>query len=613
MNPYRKGFIDGLQPDPRLTVSEWAEKYRVLTTESSAEAGLWRNDRTPYLKAIMDELSPTSPVEQVKVIKGTQLGFSEAGINTILCYLDLYPSPILFIQPTETLMKGTSKRRITPSIRAIERLARKIKPGKTKNDLGEIYIKEVPGGTLTMGWSNSTASFRSFSARLVVLDDVDGFGGDFGEGNPLDLGKARTDAFSNRKIYINSTPTTEGHSAIEREYTDSDQREYFMPCPHCGKYIKFEWENFKLNGLVRRADGTYRIKKDVVYQCPECGGSIEEYQKTKMLRDGKWIAQNPGHPHAGFRLPSFYSPVGWLSWRQIALEYLRAYMYLKKGDASLMQVWQNTRNARPFKEVLKGVEIADAESRKEDYPAEVPDPVNVLVAGVDTQDNRFEVVTLGLTQDEQIYFIDYEVIPGDPASLATQEDLDAYLFDKEFKRANGAVMKIYAAGIDTGGHRTAEMYKYCQDRHLRKVFGLKGASTLNAPVVNKTFKMAVRQKGFVPYIIGTIALKDDFFQRLGIIEEGPRFVHFPNLEKFDDEFFKMLTAEQRDETGRYVAVRKRNEALDCTLYALVSLTILGADVKKLTSPILHIGERPSAPAKKKPRRRRKTRDYLDEF
>lgn len=611
-NPFRKGFLAGFEPDPRLTVSEWADRYRILTTESSAEAGRWRTSRTPYLKEIMDELSPTSPIEQVKVIKGTQLGFSEAALNTIFCYMDIYPCPILFLQPTETLMKGTSKRRITPSLRATPRLANKVKAGKSKGDLGEMFVKEVPGGTLTMGWSNSTASFRSFSARLVVMDDIDGFGGDFGEGDPISLGKARADAFPNRKIYINSTPTIEGKSMIEKEYADSDQREYFMSCPHCGKYIKFEWENFKLNGLVRRSDGTYRLKGEVTYVCPECGSEIEEYQKTKMMADGKWIPQNLGHPHAGFRLPSFYSPVGWLSWRKIALEYLRAYQHLKRGDHQLMQVWQNTRNARPFKEVLEGVTIEDTESRKEQYPAEVPNQVKILVAGVDTQDNRFEVVTLGLTETEEIFFIDYEIIPGDPASKATQADLDAYIFDKEFRRADGATMKIYASGVDTGGHRTAEMYTYCQERHLRRVFGLKGSNQLNAPVVNKTVKQALRQKGFTPYIVGTITLKDDFYQRLALVQEGPRYVHFPKLDKFDDEFFKMLTAEQRDETGRYVQIRKRNEAIDCTIYALVTLSILGADVKKLKNPIIHIGENP-VKKEEKPKPVRRNRSYLDEF
>ncbi len=171
-NPLITGLVKGFQPDPRLTVSEWADKYRILTSESSAEAGLWRTDRVPYLREVMDVMSPTSPIKQVKVIKGTQLGWSSAGDNIALCYLDYYPCPILYILPTETLAKGTSKRRLSPSIKAIPHLMDKVHKGKSKDDVGEVMTKSVAGGNLQLGWSQSTASFRSFSARVVILDDV---------------------------------------------------------------------------------------------------------------------------------------------------------------------------------------------------------------------------------------------------------------------------------------------------------------------------------------------------------------------------------------------------------------------------------------------------------
>jgi len=240
-NPIIHGINLGFKPDARLTVTEWSDKYRVLTSESSAEAGLWRTDRTPYLKEIMDELSPTSPTQQVKVIKGTQLGFSSIADNIAMCYLDFYPCPILYILPTETLAKGTSKRRITPSLRAIPHLAKKITGGKSKDDIGETFSKAVAGGNLSFGWSQSTASFRSFSARVVILDDCDGFGS-FGEGDVMELGKARADAFANKKIYINSTPTISGQSNIETEFEDSDQREYDVPCTECNTLFPLHWD-----------------------------------------------------------------------------------------------------------------------------------------------------------------------------------------------------------------------------------------------------------------------------------------------------------------------------------------------------------------------------------
>jgi phage terminase large subunit GpA-like protein len=148
-----------------------------------------------------------------------------------------------------------------------------------------MFTKNVAGGGVTLGWSNSTSSFRSFSARVVILDDVDGFG-EFGEGNVMTLAKARADAFSNKMIFINSTPTIEGNSNIEKEYEDSDQREYFMPCPECKELINFEWDRFEFEHK------DYDLVSEVKYSCMHCGTLIPEYKKSWMLKEengAKWM------------------------------------------------------------------------------------------------------------------------------------------------------------------------------------------------------------------------------------------------------------------------------------------------------------------------------------
>ncbi len=577
------GVNSGFTPDPRYTVTEWSEKYRVLTSESSAEAGLYRVSRTPYLKEIMDELSPTSPTQQVKFIKGTQIGASTVGDNIAMCYLDFYPCPILYILPTEGLAKGTSKRRLTPSIRAIPHLAKKIVGGKSKDDIGGMMTKEVAGGNLQLGWSNSTASFRSFSARVVILDDVDGFGS-FGEGSPMELGKARADAFANKKIYINSTPTIAGESNISVEFEDSDQREYFMPCPECRTPFPYRWEYFQYD-----TDSKGALLGDVTCVCPNCGSIIQEFQKTMMMSEGKWVAQNEGHIHKGYKLPSFYSPVGWLSWNQIAQEFIKAYRLMKKGDARLMQVWVNTRKAEVFEKQLDGVTITNPNERVEDYGCEVPEEVLILTCGVDTQDDRFELEVLGHGRNGETWSIDYKTIAGDPQFEETQKMLDDYLFGKVFTRKNGATMKISATGIDTGGHRTKALYAYCKARANQKVFAFKGANQITAPITNKK----VHQMPFnelTLFSIGVTAIKDDFYANLGITEKGANYCHFPNKPVYNDKYFKMLTAEKRDETGRYVKVRLRNEALDVRVYAIAVLAVMDILPNNLPYPVLYTGE-----------------------
>ncbi|MBF0296963.1 MAG: phage terminase large subunit family protein, partial [Magnetococcales bacterium] len=62
---YNEAFSQGLRPDPLLLVSQWADRHRVLSSVSSSEPGAWRTGRTPYLKEVMDCLSPSSPVERV--------------------------------------------------------------------------------------------------------------------------------------------------------------------------------------------------------------------------------------------------------------------------------------------------------------------------------------------------------------------------------------------------------------------------------------------------------------------------------------------------------------------------------------------------------------------
>ena len=584
MNPLTIGVQNGFKPDPRLTVTEWSDKYRILTSEASAEAGRWRTDRTPYLREIMDVMSPTSPVQQVKVIKGTQLGFSSIADNIAMCYLDFYPCPILYILPTETLAKGTSKRRITPSIRAIPHLAKKVLGGKSKADVGETFTKQVSGGNLTLGWSNSTASFRSFSARVVMLDDCDGFGS-FGEGDVIELGKARADAFANKKIYINSTPTMEGVSNIAPEFEDSDQCEYEMPCPECDKLMGFKWEYMQYE---RNEKG--HLIGDVTCTCPNCGTAVPEYKKTTMMAKGKWIPKNEGHHHKGYKLTSFYSPLGWLSWNEITREFIKAYKLMGDGDNRAMQVWVNTRNAEVWKNALDGVEISNPHERVEEYGAEVPNEVFVITCGIDTQDDRYELEVLGHGRNGETYSIDYKVIAGDPNFPETNRMLDEYL-DTEFTRVDGFTMKIIGSAVDTGGHRTKAVYDFCKPRqHTKHVFAIKGANQPNSPIVNKRYGGRNSNNELVLYMVGVNTIKDDFYANLSVAVEGANYCHFPNKDIYNDKYFKMLTAEKRDQKGKYVKVRLRNEALDVRVYALAVLGILGIDVNKLHKPFLHIGE-----------------------
>jgi len=614
INPYRIGFAEGLKPDPYMYIDEWADSFRKLPKGASAEAGQYRTERMPYLKDLMRALSPQSRYQQAKVIKGTQLGFSEVGLNVAMYYMDIVPASQLMVLPTETLTKKHSTKKLTPSLRDMPHLAKKIKMGKTKDDIGDMFEKIYPGGSLSLAWSFSAANFRSLSCRVFVADDIDGFPADVdGEGSPLALGKKRTDAFGTlRKIYINSTPTKEGESNIEPEFEESDQRHYYMPCPRCTpkdkelqtqeNMVLFEQENFSFDYDREK----YTLIGDVNFCCPHCGSLIKEYEKTWMMAEkngAKTIPHNPGHIHFGLRVPSYYSPVGFLSWNDIFTEKLAAKKLMKTGDIREMQTWVNTRDAKVWEEQVTTVDVDNLPGRKEEYLSEVPEGVLALSCGIDTQDDRFELEVVGYGKDGETWSVDFEIIQGDPNNPETRAALAAYI-NKTFECHDGARMKIYAKGLDTGGHRTIAAYKFCKPRFKQNVFALKGSSTVTAPFINK--RASKNNKGNVNlFSVGVNAGKDDIYANLEITEPGPNYMHFPNKPTYNDEYFKQLTAEKRDKkTGIWKKKRLRNEAIDCRNYANAALQLAGID-----DQILNMGKRfgivasNSEPSPSKPKRR----------
>lgn len=577
INPLFSSFSLGLAPDPYITIDEWADKYRQLPKGSSAEAGQYSTERMPYLREVMRELSPQSPTQQVKVKKGTQLGFTEVANNLILYFIDVVPASQLLLLPSETLAKNHHNKKLEPSLRAMPSLAAKIQTGKTKSDIGTNYEKTYPGGSLSIGWSGSSANFRSLSCRIVVMDDVDGFAKDVGgEGDSMELGKKRADSFGIlKKIYTNSTPTDMETSHIEPEFEDSDQRHYYMPCPHCKGLITFHKDGFKFD----YDKVTYQLIGDVQFECEHCGSLIDEHYKTWMMAEengAKWIPHNPGHIHRGYYAPAYLSPIGFVSWNEIFREFLVAKKEMSRGQINKMKTWVNTRDAKAWEGEVDTVKVDHLPERCEHYEAEVPNGVYVLTAGVDTQNNRFEVEVVGYGRAGETWSIDYAIIHGDPNDVETKNRLAEYL-GKTFTCKDGSKMKIYASCIDTGGHRTKAVYAFCKPRYRQRIYAIKGSSTPNAPFVNKRASTNNDNRVNV-FMIGVNAGKDEIYANLEVKEHGPNFMHFPKKEIYNEEYFRQLTAEKRDrKTGTWIKFRHRNEAVDCRNYANAALLISGID------------------------------------
>jgi phage terminase large subunit GpA-like protein len=395
-------------PDPLLTVSEWADRYRVLSQRASSEPGRWRTARTPYLKEIMDCLSSSSPVQRVVFMKGSQTGGTEAGNNFIGYVIHEAPGPMMAVAPTVELAKRNSKQRLDPLIEESEVLRERVKERRSRDSGNTVLSKEFRGGVLILTGANSAVGLRSMPARYLFLDEVDGYPGDVeGEGDPILLAERRSATFQRRKILLVSTPKTKGLSRIEREYEQSDQRRYFVPCPHCHERQTLELANLCWpEGRPREAE----------YACAHCGGLIGERHKTWMLERGEWRPTAPGDGRtAGFHLSSLYSPVGWFSWADAAEMYEQA-----QNTPDLMKGLVNTVLGLPFEEEAEAPDWQRLYERRESYRiGVVPEPGLFLTAGVDVQKDRIEVEVVAGAKKEQ-----WEKLDGDSNSTCSRDALD---------------------------------------------------------------------------------------------------------------------------------------------------------------------------------------------
>jgi phage terminase large subunit GpA-like protein len=388
----RQAYIAGIRPDTQLQVSEWADAHRRLPKKSSAEPGPWRTDRTPYLREPMDCFSATSDVEEVVFMKSAQIGGTEAILNALGYIVDHAPAPVMLVQPTLDLAKRFSKQRVDPLIEDTPRLARKVSEGKSRDSGNTLFSKDFPGGQLIITGANSAVGLRSMPAQYLLLDEIDGYPADVDEeGSPIALAEARQRTFARRRRMKVSTPTIEGRSAIESAYEASDKRRYYVPCPSCGEMQPLEFSRLVWTKLLLPPE-------QAVYECRACSFAIQNHQKAVMLARGEWRAEAPGQGGGrvrGYHLNALYAPVGWMSWGEIALEFVKAHRDPEKHrvfvNTVLGEVWSTQGGEAPAWEGLY-------RNRRESYAmGTVPAGAMLLTAGVDVQKDRlvYEVVGWG--------------------------------------------------------------------------------------------------------------------------------------------------------------------------------------------------------------------------
>ena len=615
MNPRRlccSAFAAGLALDPERPVSQWADEHRILSKTSSAEPGRWRTERTPYLREIMDVLSPTDPTQNVVFQKGTQLGGTECGNNWVGAIIDQGLGPTMIVLPTSNAAKKSSRTRIGPMIQDTPNLREKVREAKSRDSGNTILLKEFDGGVLILAGANSATELKSSPVRNLFLDETEEYPADVdGQGDPEELAEKRTDTFARRKKFRCSTPTISG-GRIDVAYKASDQRKFYVPCPHCARaqVLRFEqlrWETRKVHETTDIGTGEVQVVEadtagsverdtgellDVHYECEACKGRIDEHVKPEILAAGKWIATNPGPDRAaGFKISALYSPLGWFSWRQVVLKWLAAQ---RDPSGTKLKTFWNTILGEAYDEAGDSIEPHFLKGRVEPWwrlGSEIPARCLLLTAGVDVQHNRLEAYVWGEGRDRESWLIDRQVIFGSPALETTWQALEDMLA-KGYPHAGGNSLRITAMAVDAGDGVTTHFVRVFARKwaYTRRVLAVKGQSVAGKAVIGRPSKQDVNHRGEIvkggvevwPY--GSDTAKGSLYARLKIeppktgeaidwtaVQAGgiPGYVHLPS--GLPDDVFDQLTAEKR--VTRYLRGQprvewvlekgRRNEALDC--------------------------------------------------
>lgn len=603
---------------------DWADRFRVLAKEAGSTSGKWS----------------TATVE---VARGPMLAVTEAGVRTITAmvstqllktallenitgfFAHLDPCPILLIQPKEAAAEQFSKERISPLIR-VTPVLRAIMGSKGKSRSGDetLLYKAFPGGFLALAGAGSPDNLARRPIRVVLFDEVDKYP-ITREGEPIPIAEERMATFGANSLSVRvCSPTVQDESRIEASYLDSDQRRASMECPHC-RHRQFP--DFVKHVMWDKKGETHLTRTARLY-CESCGVGWAEGDRLLALNTVRWHQTRPfdcceqhhrplemydqfriteglaaldrvwswsqsdrhavylakcptcgdlpvSNEHAGFQAGKLFSP--WPKDRpaDIARKWISA-----QGNEEMLQVWYNTQMGLPYrKHAGKEIRVEALISRCELWSAEVPDGVAIITYGVDIQDYRVEVETIGWGLNEESWSIDYSVIEGEFSEPDTQARLDAHL-KRLWYRGDGRAFAGKAACIDSGGHHTQAVYAFCKARISRRVWAIKGESAQNGqrnPVWPVKKPNARNKAAYRPVMIGVNSAKDSVAGRLQKDTPGPGYMHYPTSR--DLGYFEQLTAERsvvKFKSGhkyRVWEVRpgRANEALDCRVYGYAAL------------------------------------------
>lgn len=555
-----------IAPRQPMTVSQWADAERVLSSKGSAEPGRWRTHRNPPLREPMDCLSARSPVRDVVLMWPIQFGKTEVAVNALGYVMDHHPGPVMICLPGEVSRDKWIAQKLQPMLDETPAAQRALTSVASRDSSNTRTFKDFSGGQLYLEHAGSPQRLKSTTVRTLIVDELDEFAANISGGDdPVELLNGRTSAFpaTSKRLYI-STPQIQGVSRTEALWNESDQRSYHVPCPDCGHLQPLEWA-----GLHWSPDGA-----QCWYVCRECGVCLDEHHKTAMIAAGRWIPAHPDRALRGYHINGLYYPLGLgPRWADLVRIWRAA-----QGDTAKLKTFINDRLAQPWEDpAMRAVKHNVIADRAEPYRLRsAPEPVLAITAGVDTQDNRLAVHLIGWARNLAAWTLDYIELPGDPADDAVWVALTD-LLNRPIEHASGAPLRVDAVAVDAGGHRTEAVKAWVRKRLVRRPLCIFGAVPNNAPVLSKgkledvNWRGRLDRRGVTIHHVGTVAIKHMLYARLSTdADRAPdaRMVHLS--EDLPSEYFGGLVSEtynpvkNRFEKKRGAA---RNEPLDTWVYA----------------------------------------------
>lgn len=488
------------------TPSTWAETHRYLPSQASPLPGPYRFGLTPYLREIADCLSVDSPVREVSVMKGAQLGFTVGVLENALGYYIAHVrhTPVMLITADADMAQHRLEQHVLPMLAdsGLDDLIASSDP-KNRRKTGRTVrrLEWVGGGFLVPFGAQNANKLRSIPIQLLLRDEIDGWPDVVGkDGDPLKLSADRTAAYeSTRKILDLSTPSIVGQSKIARRFEAGDQRYYFVRCLRCEHPQTLRWkrtnpETGEVTGITWETDAHgHLVPGSTRYRCEKCAHPHTNDDKARLLapeNGAEWRATSePADPtHRSYHLSALYSPAEMQSWDACARKWLAAWDEERGAprDIPALQVFYNNVLAQPFE--LRGNPVrleAVSDHRRSEYRfGQVPSRfaaehcgghVMLLTCSVDVHKDDLAVAVFGWAPHRRAILVDYWRFEGDTEQLdnpATWGRLRDLIENRIYTADDGKRYRITLTLIDSG-YRTDHVYQFAGE-YAAGVFPVKG-------------------------------------------------------------------------------------------------------------------------------------------